>query len=514
MYHFVLCFTSCLSSFLSQAQNICCRATTASQRAIDGAIVFVVKILGEQRPKQAVQLPPPPTKSSPLWLPLSPTVLNQPGPPFYMVIGLFSLVLLVMIATMLSRIGALQLGRRAIGKTIYGFRRVASNSLLAFLWLYLAVAKMFKTHIVHTKAFFVQVWTSSKTLLIVFVLASRKIYMTVGILFATLLVAVHGRFISAGCCLLLDVAAYPPSADLIPPPPYWKVCVSGVKNIVELSQLQDGGEIASGASGVVSKMMTEDGTKVYAVKKICKVFDDSRVVFWAAIKAEVKVHTLMADHPAFPVIHGVFEDFEHVYVVMDMGGRSLFNCRMTSRIMALFCGFQLVKVLHALHQRGVIHLDIKPSNLLIGADKRLLLIDYGISHAFNMDEPQVLEYPKWHQLREKGGSRFPMLWPSTDNPHQVRPRGGTPGYMFPPILRRQVCSYGADLWAVGIVMYEWLNQADPTFKKGSWIPDINHNLSGDEIKFFHKIFSYTPGHRFKDWRREIKKHPIWKPLGL
>jgi serine/threonine protein kinase len=51
-----------------------------------------------------------------------------------------------------------------------------------------------------------------------------------------------------------------------------------------------------------------------------------------------------------------------------------------------------------------------------------------------------------------------MLWAEEENPHQMEVCSGTLGYMTPLVMMRQPCSYGADLWAFGVVLYEWLTE--------------------------------------------------------
>jgi serine/threonine protein kinase len=128
--------------------------------------------------------------------------------------------------------------------------------------------------------------------------------------------------------------------------------------------------------------------------------------------------------------------------------------------MALSYGLQLAHALKDLHERGIMHSDLKEGNLLLGSDQRLMLIDFGLAHIFDMGSPQAEHYPRWTALRQKacpGDGRFPLLWPGTDNPHSSQVHGGTPGYMSPPAERRELCSYGSDLFAFGTLLQEWMH---------------------------------------------------------
>jgi len=99
-----------------------------------------------------------------------------------------------------------------------------------------------------------------------------------------------------------------------------------------------------------------------------------------------------------------------------------------SRRDALSYGLQLARALQALHEHGIVHSDIKPANLLRGSDGRLIVIDFGLAHIFNMNTPLPSRFPRWHALRERalrqpGEGHFPLLWPEDDNPHTLQVRG-------------------------------------------------------------------------------------------
>jgi len=50
--------------------------------------------------------------------------------------------------------------------------------------------------------------------------------------------------------------------------------------------------------------------------------------------------------------------------------------------------YQVVEVLHRVHQRGVVHLDIKPENVMFDTSKgQIVLIDFGFSEMFDMHDP-------------------------------------------------------------------------------------------------------------------------------
>ena len=93
---------------------------------------------------------------------------------------------------------------------------------------------------------------------------------------------------------------------------------------------------------------------------------------------------------------------------------------------------QAASALDYAHAQGVIHRDLKPANFLLHADGRLVLADFGIARIMQERSPGA--------TLTKTGS---ML--------------GTPEYMAPEMARGQTADYRADIYELGIVLFEMLS---------------------------------------------------------
>lgn len=83
------------------------------------------------------------------------------------------------------------------------------------------------------------------------------------------------------------------------------------------------------------------------------------------------------------------------------------------------------------HQRGVIHRDLKPTNVLVTADGQPHLLDFGLAKAF---------------LEADSGVSATAFGETV----------GTPGYMSPEQVRAEKTDSRTDIFAVGVVWYELL----------------------------------------------------------
>ena len=98
---------------------------------------------------------------------------------------------------------------------------------------------------------------------------------------------------------------------------------------------------------------------------------------------------------------------------------------------------QLASALDFAHERGVIHRDIKPANILLTPGGRLLLTDFGLVKVVGTEQA-----PRVHLT----GIGMPM---------------GTPDYMAPEQVTGDNVDGRADLYALGVVLYQMLTGTTP-----------------------------------------------------
>jgi serine/threonine-protein kinase len=143
------------------------------------------------------------------------------------------------------------------------------------------------------------------------------------------------------------------------------------------------------------------------------------------------------DHPRVVAIHDYHSDQGQAFLVMAyVDGEPL--SRLTSRLGRLSPAYTMAMVaqaadaLRAVHDRGIVHRDIKPGNLLVRADGAVMLTDFGIARA-------------------------------EANPTMTTTGAvlGTPSYLAPEQVLGQRATPLSDIYSLGLVAYECLAGRQP-----------------------------------------------------
>ena len=191
-------------------------------------------------------------------------------------------------------------------------------------------------------------------------------------------------------------------------------------------------------------------------------------------------------HPNIVAVHDVFEDQGRQAVVMQLvDGKSLrqlldVQTRLSPEL-TIHIGTCVASALDAAHHAGFVHRDVKPGNILVTADGRVLLTDFGIAKGLDTSDDDL----------------------TSDNVMM-----GTAKYLSPEQVRGRRLDGRADLYSLGLVLYECLAgrvpflgetdadtalarlQRDPT-DLGRLRPTLPRGL----VNLVHRLLSRNPAHR-------------------
>ncbi|CAL2068638.1 MULTISPECIES: serine/threonine-protein kinase [Streptomyces] len=197
--------------------------------------------------------------------------------------------------------------------------------------------------------------------------------------------------------------------------------------------------IGSGGMGRVWRAHDEVLHRAVAVKELTAalyVSDSDQAVLLARTRAEARAAARI-NHSAVVTVHDVLDHDGRPWIVMELvEGNSLADAvkeqgRIEPREAARI-GLWVLRALRAAHSAGVLHRDVKPGNVLLGRDGRVLLTDFGIAQI-------------------EGDSTI------TRTGEVV----GSVDYLAPERVRGHDPGPASDLWALGATLYTAVEGRSP-----------------------------------------------------
>ncbi|KAI1304927.1 Serine/threonine-protein kinase PAK mbt [Halotydeus destructor] len=193
-------------------------------------------------------------------------------------------------------------------------------------------------------------------------------------------------------------------------------------------------KIGEGSTGIVCIATEKNTGKQVAVKKMDLRKQQRRELLFNEVVIMRDYH-----HPNIVEMYDSFLVGDELWVVMEFleGGALtdiVTHARMDEEQIATVCK-QCLKALAFLHSQGVIHRDIKSDSILLAADGRIKLSDFGFCAQVS---PEVTR-------------RKSLV--------------GTPYWMAPEVISRQAYSTEVDIWSLGIMVIEMVDGEPPFFNE-------------------------------------------------
>ncbi|MFC7013122.1 protein kinase [Streptomyces viridiviolaceus] len=205
------------------------------------------------------------------------------------------------------------------------------------------------------------------------------------------------------------------------------------------SRYRLGESIGSGGMGRVWRAHDEVLHRSVAIKELTAahyVSESDRAILLARTRGEARAAARI-NHSAVVTVHDVLEHDGRPWIVMELvEGRSLADAvRDEERVEpreAARIGLWVLRALRAAHTAGVLHRDVKPGNVLLSHDGRVLLTDFGIAQI-------------------EGDSTI------TRTGEVV----GSVDYLAPERVRGHDPGPASDLWALGATLYTAVEGRSP-----------------------------------------------------
>lgn len=248
--------------------------------------------------------------------------------------------------------------------------------------------------------------------------------------------------------------------------------------------------LGRGGMGTVWRAVDETLGRTVAVKELrfpTSIDDDEKRRLITRTLREAKAIARIRNNGAVTVYDVVDED-DRPWIVMELiEGKSLADAiredgTLTPR-RAAEVGLAILDVLRSAHREGILHRDVKPSNVLIAEDGRVVLTDFGIAQVEG--DPSI--------------TSTGMLV-------------GAPSYISPERARGHKPGPAADLWSLGGLLYAAV-EGSPPYDKGSAIATLTAVMTepvdppknaGPELEqVIYGLLAKDPAQRLDDARARV-----------
>ena len=181
-------------------------------------------------------------------------------------------------------------------------------------------------------------------------------------------------------------------------------------------------------------------------------------------KIEAKAAAAL-NHPNIAHIYAIEETDDEIFIVMEFIDGIELKDKIKSAIIstdeAIKIGTQIAEGLEAAHKKGIVHRDIKSSNIMITKDGKVKIMDFGLA-------------------KIKGGTELTKIGSTV----------GTAAYMSPEQTKGEEVNHHTDIWSFGVVLYEMLTGQLPF--KGDYEQAIIYSILNEEPEQITGIRSGLP----------------------
>ena len=195
--------------------------------------------------------------------------------------------------------------------------------------------------------------------------------------------------------------------------------------------------------------------------------------------SEINIHKSL-NHPNIVRYCHHYQDSENVYILLDYcSNKSLYELLKSRKYLTeqevRYYMFQIISSIEYLHDRNIVHRDLKLANFFLDEKLNIKLGDFGLA-----------------AFLEEGEKRKTLC--------------GTPNYIAPEILERIGHGYEVDIWSLGVVFYTLLfgkppfestsvNQTCKLIKNNQYSLPYDHNISKSAIDLIQKVLHLDPNSR-------------------
>ncbi len=243
---------------------------------------------------------------------------------------------------------------------------------------------------------------------------------------------------------------------------------------------RDRAEIARGGMGRVLEATDSVLGRRVAVKEVLSTSPEALRRFAREIRITARL-----EHPSIVPVYdtGTSADGSPFYVMRKVSGQPLEELvgdagTLEQRLALLPHLVAAANAVAHAHRRGVVHRDLKPTNILVGDLGETVVIDWGLAKVLDDPEDEIAsaaeELDAGDSLRTRVGTVF-----------------GTPGFMSPEQLAGQRVDERCDVYALGATLYHLLAR-QPPHARSSGTEMMSAALSGPPVPLGELVAGVPP----------------------
>jgi len=187
------------------------------------------------------------------------------------------------------------------------------------------------------------------------------------------------------------------------------------------------------------------------------------------------------NHPNIAHIYAIEETEDEIFIVMEyIDGIELKDQIKSGPISTdevINIANQIAEGLDAANKKGIVHRDIKSSNIMITKDGKVKIMDFGLA-------------------KIKGGTELTKVGSTV----------GTAAYMSPEQTKGEEVDHRTDIWSFGVVLYEMLTGELPF--KGDYEQAVIYSILNEEPKSITELRGDTPSHLTHIIEKTLQKNPV------
>lgn len=161
---------------------------------------------------------------------------------------------------------------------------------------------------------------------------------------------------------------------------------------------------------------------------------------WGRLLREARIASTL-NHPNICTLHDIGEEQDINYIVFEfVEGKTLRSVLESGPLPTKSCliyAMQIAEAIAHANGAGVLHLDLKSSNIMVTPAGRIKLIDFGLA--------RIMQEKRAMQSGGSGSSTQEIGW-----------LAGTLPYMAPELLHGDAPTTQAGVWSLGVILFEML----------------------------------------------------------